>query len=81
MLLYMHKVYFCSVKRSSTIVDMGAGEAVLHLRLHNAGFEVLHSFDLVAVNERVTVANMNKARERRFCGNNKRCFIDTAAFK
>lgn len=56
------EVYFYSVERSSTIVDMGAGEAILHLRLHDAGFKALHSFDLVAANERVTVANMNKAR-------------------
>lgn len=41
---------------------MGAGEAQLHARLNDAGYRNVHSFDLVAVNKRVTVANMNNVR-------------------
>ncbi len=45
-------------KSKSVVADMGCGDARLALYLKGAA--KVHSFDLVAVNERVTVCDMSK---------------------
>lgn len=44
------------LKGNPVIADMGCGDARLALKLNNIA--TVHSFDLVAVNERVTVCDM-----------------------